>query len=179
MKPYIRVLWNNIKLHFCGRKCAFFASDKIQLFGWNTRLVFANGSKISFSKRISNDGRLSIIVGNDGELSIGEYVYFNEGSMISCQDKIEIGDHCKFGPNVTIIDNDHCFDACNGVNNKFVSLPISIGNNCWIGANVVILKGTVVEDNCVIGAGCIIKGNIPKGSIVSQDRKLNIKSMKS
>lgn len=178
MRPYIRVLWNYIKLRLCGAKCLEYNIDGIQLFGWNSRFVFGNRSKISFSKKINSDGRLSIIVGNNAELSIGEYVYFNERTMISCQKKIEIGDYCKFGPNVTIIDNDHCFNAQNGLDNELTSLPVSIGKNCWIGANTVILKGSVIEDNCVIGAGCVIKGTIPKGSVVTQGRKLDIKPIK-
>ena len=179
MKPYLRVLWNSIKLRLCGLKCSVYKIKGIQLFGWNTRFVFCRGSKISFSEKIISDGRLSVIVGADAELTVGEYVYFNERTMISCQNKIEIGDHCQFGPNVTIIDNNHCFDAQNGVNSNLDSAPIVIGKNCWIGANVVILKGTVIEDNCVIGAGCVVKGTIPIGSVVTQDRILNVKQIGS
>ena len=43
---------------------------------------------------------------------------------------------------------------------------IRIGNNCWIASNAVILKGAEIGDNCVIGAGCVVKGVIPSGSIV-------------
>lgn len=43
---------------------------------------------------------------------------------------------------------------------------VTIGNRCWIGSNVVILKGANIGDNCVIGAGCIISGNIESGTLV-------------
>lgn len=179
MKPYARVLWNAIKLRIHGLRCTKYKVDGIQLFGWDSKFVFGNGSKISLSERISSDGRLTVIVGNDADLEIGKYVYFNERAMISCQKKIEIGYNCKFGPNVTIIDNDHCFNANNGVNSGLVSTPIIIGKNCWIGSNVVILRGSIIEDNCIIGAGCIIKGTISKGSIVTQERQQHVKTIET
>ena len=49
---------------------------------------------------------------------------------------------------------------------QYGSFRIIIGNNCWIASNVVILKGTKIGNNCVIGAGCIVSGIIPDNSIV-------------
>lgn len=43
---------------------------------------------------------------------------------------------------------------------------ISIGRNCFIGANAFFLPGTTVGDNCIIGSGCVVRGNIPDDSIV-------------
>ncbi len=174
MKPYIRVIWNWIRLSTRGRYCSSCTVEGAQLLGWDTKLVFGKGSKISLSGKICSDGRLTMIVGENAELMIGKHVYFNERTMISCQKRIVIGEGCKFGPNVTVIDNDHLFTQ-GGVRGDLTSSPISIGKNCWIGASAVILKGTIIGDNCVIGAGCIVKGTIPAASIVTQDRKLNIK----
>ena len=42
---------------------------------------------------------------------------------------------------------------------------ISIGNNCFIGYNTVILKNTEIGDNCIIGARSVVKGNIPSGTV--------------
>ena len=44
--------------------------------------------------------------------------------------------------------------------------PISIGNNCFIGARVVLLPGTKICDNVIIGAGAVVKGTIPPNSVV-------------
>lgn len=44
--------------------------------------------------------------------------------------------------------------------------PISVGNNCFIGARVTILPGTVIGDNSIVGACATVKGEIPKNSIV-------------
>ena len=44
--------------------------------------------------------------------------------------------------------------------------PITIGKNCFIGASVMVLPGTVIGDNTIVGAGSVIKGNIPAGVVI-------------
>lgn len=53
--------------------------------------------------------------------------------------------------------------------------PVKIGNNVWIGANTIILRGTEIGDNYVIGAGCVVKGKYNKGSVIIQKRKEEIR----
>ena len=43
--------------------------------------------------------------------------------------------------------------------------PVRIGNDCWLGANVVICPGVTVGDNCVIGAGSVVTKDIPSNSV--------------
>lgn len=105
-------------------------------------------------------------VHGDGELKIGQRVYMNRYSMVSAHGFIEIGDNCIFGPGVRIYDNNHCFDSVHGVKTGLSIGRVQIGKNCWIASNVVILKDTKIGDNCVIGAGRVVKGEIPSGSIV-------------
>ena len=57
---------------------------------------------------------------------------------------------------------------------QFKSADIIIGKNCWIGANTIILKGTRIGDNSIIGAGSVVRGEIPNGSLVIQKRKTDI-----
>ena len=45
------------------------------------------------------------------------------------------------------------------------ALPVHIGNNVWIGGNVVILAGVTIGDNCTIGAGSVVTKDIPANSI--------------
>ena len=73
-----------------------------------------------------------------------------------------------FGEGVRIYDHDHRF-SCFGKlvsDQGYKSAPVSIGNNCWFGSNVIILRGTTVGNNCVVGAGSVLSGNIPDGSLV-------------
>lgn len=66
------------------------------------------------------------------------------------------------------------FTKDKGVSCLLKSSPISIGNHCWIASDMIILKGSKIGDNCVIGAGCVIKGDIPPNSLVKQRKVLEI-----
>lgn len=113
-------------------------------------------------------------VHGNGELIIGNRVYMNRYCMISAHNQVTIGDNCLFGPGVRIFDNNHLYNHETGVSTGLKTAPISIGKNCWIASNVVILKGSTIGDNCVIGAGCIIHGDIPSGSVVKCKQDLII-----
>lgn len=175
MKPYFLVVYNTIRF---GMKRLLhgttFITGAVQMLGWNTRLSIAKSSQVQLGDHLVSDGRLVIIAREKAHLVIGARTYFNEGVMISCLESVSIGNACRFGPNVKIFDNNHKFSSKEGVSSEHITAPISIGNHCWIGANVTILKGTQIGDNCVIGAGCVVKGIIPPGSLVTQSRKLEI-----
>ena len=90
----------------------------------------------------------------------------NRYCMVSAHGYVEIGDNCIFGPGVRIFDNNHKFSRENGANTELKIGSVKIGRNCWIASDAIILKGADIGDNCVIGAGCIINGSIPSGSLV-------------
>lgn len=158
--------------------CHNFVAKGVQLTGYNTRICVRPTSRVTMEPRIVSDGRLTIIVGREGNLQIGSRVYFNEYTIISCIESVTIGKNCKFGPHVCIYDSNHQYDAKDGVKAVSTTAPIRIGEGCWIGANTIILKGSEIGDNCVIGAGCIISGRIPAHSIVTSDRKLTVRPIK-
>lgn len=57
---------------------------------------------------------------------------------------------------------------------QYKTAPIRIGNNVWIGANCVILRGTVIGDNSVVGAGTVLKGIYPPDSLIVQKRETQV-----
>jgi acetyltransferase-like isoleucine patch superfamily enzyme len=104
------------------------------------------------------------------ELSIGNSSGFS-GVRISCSEKISIGDNCLIGANVLITDTDwHPIDPTRRqeslLSTEF-SKPVTIGNNVFVGVNVIILKGSEIGDNSVIGAGSIVSGIIPPNVIAA------------
>lgn len=90
---------------------------------------------------------------------------------------ITIGTGTIFGENVKIYDHNHCYkDIEIPIKNQgYSSKPINIGKHCWIGSNVVILKGVTIGDNSVIGVGCIIYKDVPSGSILLNRQSLIIR----
>jgi carbonic anhydrase/acetyltransferase-like protein (isoleucine patch superfamily) len=80
---------------------------------------------------------------------------------------ITIGENCCLSE-VTILAHDYSWftllESCNDL------LPdaggkVIIGNNCFIGFHSIILKNTTIGDNCIIAAGAVVKGNVPKGTV--------------
>lgn len=137
----------------------------------NTEISVDKGAKLEIGNRFNMRGSARIRVRENGKLLIGNSVSLNVNNMIACHESVEIGDDVQFSPNVQIYDHDHDYRAEGGVKaGKYKTSPVRIGNNVWIGANVVILRGTIIGDNCVIGAGAVVTGNIPCDSVVVQKR---------
>ena len=132
--------------------------------------------KLQIGKGFGMNPGSYIAVANKGIVSIGNNVSINRNTMIICHDSIEIGDHCSIGPNVMIYDHDHNFGA-NGLEKGYKTAPVSIGNNCWIGGGVTILRGSTIGEGSVIGAGTIIKGEIPPHSLVTSAREVVIRTL--
>lgn len=151
-----------------GKKIRYgrrFSAGLVQTFDHIHTEIYGNGL-IRLGSYNQNRGDLYLVAQN-GSLEIGDHCFFNTGCCITALESIKIGDNCKFGNNLVIVDHDHNFRKVS--DSEFISSKIVIGNNVWVGANVTILRGTTIGDDCVIGAGSVVKGNIePKSKIVQK-----------
>lgn len=107
---------------------------------------------------------------------IGSHFFANFNLTIQDDTWVVIGDHCNFGPNVTIVTPVHPMlpDERRSILNKdkvalhmCYAKPVNIGNDCWFGANVVVCPGVTIGDNCVIGAGSVVVRDIPSNSFAA------------
>lgn len=107
-------------------------------------------------------------------------MFFNRGCSINCLESVEIGDHCIFGENVKIYDQNHRFSDRNEIirNQGYSISPVNIGKGCWICSNAAILKGVTIGDHSVIGAGCVISQNVPAHSIVRNQSNLIVEEIR-
>lgn len=138
-----------------------------QKFSFHTNFCIKKNSKISFESSCRTRRNCTFYCYDGATIDIGKKVFFNEGNIISARKKIKIGDNCNFGNNVSIYDNDH--DYKNDLS-QYLTSNITIGNNVWVGAGSIILRGVSIGDNCVIAAGTIVNKNIPNNTIVYQKR---------
>lgn len=103
-------------------------------------------------------------------ITIGNNVGIS-GATIYARKEIIIGDNTNIGGNVKILDNDfHPIEVearLKDDKDKIGTSPIHIGKNCFIGCNVLILKGTELGDNCVVGAGAVVCGKYEKNSVIA------------
>ncbi len=126
---------------------------------------------IILGERIQNRGDLYLVCYNQGRLRIGGHAFFNTGCCVTCMGDIRIGDHCKFGNNLVIVDHDHDYRNRNG---EYTIGEVVIGDRVWVGANCTILKGAHIGDDCVIAAGSIVRSDVPAGSLFCQKRRSDI-----
>jgi len=110
----------------------------------------------------------TIAVCENANLEIGNNCGFS-GVSIYCSDKIIIGDHLICGGNVSIWDTDfhslNYLDRRIELKEKIKSEKIIIGNDVFIGANSIVLKGVSIGNRSIIGAGSVVAKDIPANQI--------------
>lgn len=134
------------------------------------------------------DSKASLIVGSNvicrnfenfhvssGKLILHDGVFINNSCSFNCMERIEIGNGTMMGEGVRFYDHDHVYTAEKIEKWQWTTAPIRVGKDCWIGSNVTILKGVTIGDNTIIGAGCLIRNDIPSNSVVYNDGNLCVK----
>ena len=108
--------------------------------------------------------------------TIGKRFFGNFNLTIQDDALVTIGDDCNFGPNVTIVTPVHPMIASERkllrtkegeLKRLCYARPVTIGNDCWFGATVVVCPGVTIGDNCVIGAGAVVTRDIPANSFAA------------
>ncbi len=118
-----------------------------------------------------------LLDGKGSRLTIGDNCRIN-GAYIHSEKSIVIGSNCVIASGVNIIDsNGHQVDSLNRTVGRDVPKEIVIGDNVWICMNTTILKGSVIGDNSVIAAGCVVSGIIPPNTIASTQGNLTVKNI--
>lgn len=109
-------------------------------------------------------------VSSPGKLIIGDNVGLS-GSTIRAQQYVSIGNNVLIGSGCIITDTDaHPLDwrdRVEGRDTNTRSAPVKIGNDVFIGARSIILKGVTIGDRAIIGAGSVVSKDVPPDSIVA------------
>ena len=107
---------------------------------------------------------------------IGAHTFANFNFTVQDDAEVTIGEHCNFGPNVTIVTPVHPMVASERRAIRTASgeekllcwaKPVHIGKDCWFGASVTVCPGVTIGDNCVIGAGAVVTRDIPANSFAA------------
>lgn len=123
---------------------------------------------------VSFNGPIRFHYGVHTKIGKNTFINFN----FTCQDDttVIIGENCDFGPNVTIVtplhpmlSNERKRLTCpDGTKKRLCwAKPVVVGNGCWLCANVTVLPGVTIGENCVIGAGSVVTKSIPANSFAA------------
>ena len=164
VRKVFRLLYNSIR--FVGKSC-YIGLLAVEV---TSRIEKSRDADLRIGKRFRTRRNVEINA-RAGKLMIGNDVFLNSGCIVTAREELSIGDGTIFGPNVVVFDHDHKMENGQVMDDQYVCAPIRIGKNVWIGAGTIILMGSEIEDNCVVAAGSIVKGNIPAGSVFMQKRE--------
>lgn len=98
-------------------------------------------------------------------ISVGKNFYSNHNLVILDCAKVSFGDNVFIAPNCGFYTAGHPLEASERNKGLEYARPITVGDNVWFGANVSVLPGVTIGDNCVIGAGSVVNKDIPANSL--------------
>lgn len=122
-----------------------------------------------------------LVFAHGGEISLGEWCYIGEGARIWSSCRIEIGDRVLISHNVNVFDSlTHPLKA-DTRHEQFKTIlqsghprqidlgeqAVSIGNDVWIGAGAIILRGVTLGEGVIIGAGAVVTADVPAFTIAA------------
>ena len=112
-------------------------------------------------------------------ISVGKRFFANFNFAVLDEARVTIGDDCFIGPNVSIYTACHSTDPVERNSRREWALPVTIGDNVWIGGSVTILAGVTIGDNVTIGAGSVVTRDIPSGVVAVGNPCRPIKAISS
>jgi acetyltransferase-like isoleucine patch superfamily enzyme len=130
-----------------------------QYSGKKTKTTFSNEGTIVFDGKSVVSSGCSIFVGHEATLKFGNNVHLSQNVSIECHKNIFIGDETMIGFDTFLLDSDnHQIFNESGLRIND-DRNITIGKHVWICAKCMILKGGIIGDGCVVGAGTTITKN--------------------
>lgn len=107
------------------------------------------------------DLRPPLYVDYGSNITIGARTFVNYHLTALDVARITIGEDCQIGPNVQLLTPTHPVEPGPRRDKLEAALPITIGDNVWLGGGVIVCPGVTIGDNSVIGAGAVVTKDIP------------------
>lgn len=101
------------------------------------------------------------------KIRFGNHFYANTDLTILDENYVTFGDNVYLAPHVSIYTAGHPIDARVRNTDLEYAKPVTVGNDVWIGGNVVINPGVTIGNNVVIGSGSVVTKDIPDGVIAA------------
>jgi acetyltransferase-like isoleucine patch superfamily enzyme len=103
----------------------------------------------------------------DATIRIGTQSYINSYNVLGANAAIDIGDNCIFAAFVQITDASHGIDDPSIATRHSASsaAPVRVGDNVWLGSGVMVMMGSSIGNDSVVGAQSLVRGDLPERSI--------------
>ena len=156
-------------------QCSTFRSTGVPFISVARGAECIIGSNLSMNNGVSGNpvgsfDKCTFFVDTGASLNIGSNLGISQAAIV-CHLKIEIGNNVKLGGGACIYDTDfHSLDPITRSNPSAdllskIKMPVILGNDVFVGARAMILKGVNIGDGSIIGAGSIVTRSIPAGQI--------------
>ena len=161
-----------IRVRYWGKITGFIRKYWFSIFGMQIgKNTFLQKISVTWPHqvRIGNNCNLenNIIFKYDGiwktgpSIVIGDKVFIGNSCEFNITKGIEIGNHANIASGCRFIDHDHGKSLKNLIGEQPADQrSIKIGNDVWLGCNVIILKGVVIDDGAIVGAGAVVTKSI-------------------
>src|SRR2546423_13527753 len=158
----IRLGW--LKLRWRGR----LLTDGLAFVGPGTSIEIDRGARLVLG-RWSWIGHGCKIRVHEGEVRIGAKTVMGQECTISAFQHVAVGRECVIADRVMLIDFDHgVVDVERPIRLQGIyKRDVNVGNNCWIGYGVCVLRGVTVGDNCVLGTSAVVTRDVPDNAVVA------------
>ena len=113
------------------------------------------------------------------EISIGRGTFMNVGSYFEAVAPITIGARCHIAMQVIAVTSDHPFTSDGEFSRHRVGRPITVGDDCWIGARAMLLPGVNIGDRVVIAAGSVVTRDCESGGLYAGNPARRIRELSS
>jgi acetyltransferase-like isoleucine patch superfamily enzyme len=125
-------------------------------------IVRGPGNHLTLGRGVQLQERSRLVFeGPDGRIEIGDETFVNARSEIRARELIRIGARCMLSFDVVVMDTDH-----HELVGSPTTTPTIIGDDVWIGARALVLKGVTIGDGAVVAAGAVVTRDVPPRTLV-------------
>lgn len=125
----------------------------------------------------THDQPSTLVTRGTGRIVIGRESFINCGAWIRAVELVKIGELCRIGPRVMIMDNDaHELEGEHRAGG--LAAPVIIKDFAWIGAGAIVLKGVTIGERAVVGAGSVVTKDVPDDAVVAGNPACLVRMLK-
>lgn len=173
MSRMLKRAWANVsglgsyvaKIRFMA--CAWKFESHGSRCGLESGVSIRGGTRIHLGDRVTV--RKGVLIAGSGTLNIGSRTVVNQDVIIACRSSITIGEDCMIAPRAYILDVDHDFASRSIPISKqgYRTAPIVVGDDVWIGAYAVLLRGITIGRGAIVAAHAVVTKDVPEFAVVA------------